>query len=94
MKHESIEKVEVYYEKLLKLANSLQTLTTANSFTIMFQLGLQSYLCIVVARMKWGILQHHKELVLICEQGISMPEALTTFFVPQTTWTRNVVAKN
>jgi hypothetical protein len=94
LKHESIEKVEMYYEKLLKLANSLQTLTTANSFTTMFQSGLQSYLRIVVAGMKWKILQHHKELVLICEKDISMPEALNTLFVPQTTWTRNVIAKN
>ncbi len=40
LKRKSIERVEVYYERLLKLTNSLQMLTINNFLTIVFQFGL------------------------------------------------------
>jgi len=41
MKQEKNERVEVYYERLLKLANSLQYKTTYSFLTIIFKSGLQ-----------------------------------------------------
>ncbi len=37
------EKVEVYYERLLKLTNSLPYMTTYNFLTIIFKSRLQPY---------------------------------------------------
>jgi hypothetical protein len=37
MKQESTQIVEVFYERLLKLANNLKTPTTNNFLTIVFQ---------------------------------------------------------
>jgi hypothetical protein len=44
MKHEKNGRMEVYYEILLKLANSLQHKTIYNFLTIVFGYGLQPYL--------------------------------------------------
>jgi len=44
--------MEVYYEKLLKLANSLQHMITNNFLTIVFKFGLQPYLCVAIAGTK------------------------------------------
>jgi hypothetical protein len=52
MKQEETEKVEVYYERIQKLAHGLQILTTNNFLTIMFRVGVQSYLKITTTRMK------------------------------------------
>ncbi len=52
MKQEKNERVEVYYERLLKLANSLQHMTINNLFNIVFRDGLQPYLCATIASMK------------------------------------------
>jgi hypothetical protein len=52
MKHEKDERVEVYYEKLLKLANSLQHKTTYNFLTIIFRSRVQPYLRVATAGMK------------------------------------------
>jgi hypothetical protein len=41
-----------------------------------------------------GYLQQHKESKLICEEGISMAEAHSTLYVPQTTKIRSVVIGN
>ncbi len=46
MKQEKNERVEVYYEKLLKLANSLQHMIIDNFLTIIFKSGLQPYMCV------------------------------------------------
>jgi hypothetical protein len=52
MKQEKNERMEVYYERLLKLANSFQHMTT-NSFLItIFKFGLQPYLHVAIAGMK------------------------------------------
>ncbi len=52
MQHEKNERVEVYYERLLKLANSLQHTTTNNFLTIVFRSRLQPYLHVTIASMK------------------------------------------
>jgi hypothetical protein len=58
MKHEEIEKVEeVYYEQIPKLAHGLQIPTTYNFLTIVFKVGLQSYLKIAIVGMKQSTLQ-------------------------------------
>jgi hypothetical protein len=52
MKQEKNERVEVYYERLLKLANSLQHRTIDSFLTIIFRSGLQPYLWVAIAGMK------------------------------------------
>jgi hypothetical protein len=83
MKDENIEKVEVYYERLLKLANSLQHKTINSFLTIIFKYGLQPYLHVARASMKKKTLQQHKETTLVCEEGISKVEATSNMLVPQ-----------
>jgi hypothetical protein len=56
MKHEEIERVEVYYEWIQKLVHGLQVPTTNNFLTIVFTVGLQLYLKIVTTRMKLSTL--------------------------------------
>jgi hypothetical protein len=46
MKQEKNESVEVYYDRLLKLANSLQHKTMNSFLTIVFKSRLQPYLCV------------------------------------------------
>jgi hypothetical protein len=57
MKWEKNEKVEVYYERLLKLANSLQHRTIDSFLTIVFKFQLQPYLHVVTIGMKRETLQ-------------------------------------
>ncbi len=57
MKQEETERVEVYYERIQKLAHGLHVPTIRNFLTIVFRTGLQSYLTILIARMKWSTLQ-------------------------------------
>jgi hypothetical protein len=64
MKHEKNESVEVYYERLLKLANNLQHKTTYSFKTIVFRSRLQPYLHVKRVSMKKETLQHHKEVVV------------------------------
>jgi hypothetical protein len=52
MKHERNEIVEVYYERLLTLANSLQHKTINSLLTIIFRFGLQPYLCVAIISTK------------------------------------------
>jgi hypothetical protein len=52
MKQEDIEKVEVYYERIQKLAHGLQVPTIDNFLTTMFGIGLQSYLKIAIIGMR------------------------------------------
>jgi hypothetical protein len=56
MKQEEIERVEVYYERIQKLAYGLQVLTTNSFLTTVFRAGLQPYLKIVIVKMKWTTL--------------------------------------
>jgi len=82
MKHEMNERVEVYYERLLKLANSLQHKTT-NSFLItIFKFGLQPYMRVAITYMNRETLQQHKEAPLVCEEGIFEIKAISNVLVP------------
>jgi hypothetical protein len=61
MKQKKNERVKVYYERLLKSANSLQHKTTNNLLTIVFRFGLQPYLRVAIIGMKKETQQHNKE---------------------------------
>jgi hypothetical protein len=52
MKHEEIERVEVYYEWIQKLVHGLQIITTNIFLNIVFRASLQSYLIIAIIGMK------------------------------------------
>jgi hypothetical protein len=52
MKHEKNERVEVYYERLLKSANILQHKTINSFLTTIFRYKLQPYLCVTTIGMK------------------------------------------
>jgi hypothetical protein len=82
MKHEKNERVEVYYDILLKLANYLQHKTINSFLTIVFKFRLQLYLCVAIASMKRKTLQQHKEVALVCEEGIFEVEAINNLLVP------------
>jgi hypothetical protein len=56
MKQEKNERLEVYYERLLKLTNSLQHRTINSFLTIIFRYGLQPYLHAATIGMKREIL--------------------------------------
>jgi hypothetical protein len=74
--------VEVYYERLLKLANSLKHKTTHNFLTIVFKSGLQPYQHVATTSMKRKTLQEQKEVALVCEEGIFEVEAINNLLVP------------
>jgi len=74
--------VEVYYERLLKLTNSLQHRITNSFLTIIFIFGLQPYLHVATVDMKRETLQQHKESILVCEKGIFEVKALSNLLVP------------
>jgi negative regulator of genetic competence, sporulation and motility len=82
IKQEETAKVEVYYERIQKLAHGLQALKTNNFLTTMFKMGLQSYLKIVIARMKRSTLQQHNEAKMLCEIGMTTIEARSALSVP------------
>jgi hypothetical protein len=71
--------VEVYYERLLKLANSLKHKTTNNFLTTIFRSGLQPYLHVAITSMKRKTLQQHKEATLVCEEGIFEVEVISNY---------------
>ncbi len=64
------EKVEVYYECILKLANCLHHQANDNLLTIFFQVGLQPYLWIAIGGMKRDILFEHNEAIVTCEESM------------------------
>ncbi len=74
--------MEVYYERLLKLANSLKHKTTHNFLNIVFKYGLQPYQHVATTSMKRKTLQEQKEVALVCEEGIFEVEAINNLLVP------------
>ncbi len=74
--------MEVYYEILLKLVNSLKHKTTHNFLTIVFKYGLQPYQHVATTSMKKKTLEEQKELALVCEEGIFKVEAINNLLVP------------
>jgi hypothetical protein len=83
MKQEKNERMEVYYERLLKLANSFQHKTTNSFLTIVFRSRLQPYLCVATTSMKRETFQQHKETTLVCEEGIFEVKAINNRSIPQ-----------
>jgi hypothetical protein len=67
--------VKVYYEWIQKLANGLQIPTTNSFLTIVFKVGLESYIIIVTTRMKRSTFQQHKEATMLCEKKMIIVEA-------------------
>jgi len=66
----------------LKLANSLQQNITNNFLTIVFKFRSQPYLCVAIISMKRETLHQHKEVVLVCEEGIFYVEVISNLLVP------------
>ncbi len=62
------EQVQVYYERLLKLANCLQVKAINVFLTTIFRAGLQPYLRLTTTCMVRNTLMKHKEVVVICEE--------------------------
>ncbi len=82
LKQEKNERMGVYYERLLKLANSLQHKTTNSFLTIVFNPKLQPYLCVITTCMKRETLQQHKEITLVCEKGIYEVKTISNMLIP------------
>jgi hypothetical protein len=82
MKQEKNEMVELYYERLLKLTNSLQHKTINSFLTIVFKFGLQLYLLVAITSMKRETLQQHKEATLVCEKRIFEVKDVSNMLVP------------
>jgi hypothetical protein len=85
MKQEETERMEVYYERIQKLAHGLQIPTIDSFLTIVFNVGLQSYFRIMNAGMKWSTLQQHKEATMLCEKGMTIVEVRSAILIPQGT---------
>jgi hypothetical protein len=61
------ERVEVYYEHLLKLANCLQVKAIYVFLMTIFITGLQPYLKLAAIGMVRDTFIKHKEVAIICE---------------------------
>ncbi len=68
IKQSNDKKVEVYYERILKLVNRLQHKVDDNLLTTFFQVGLVPYLQIATTRMKRDTLFEHKEFAVNFEE--------------------------
>ncbi len=79
--------MEVYYERLLKLANNLQHKIINSFLTTIFRIGLQPYMCVAIIGMKEKTLKQHNEVALVCEKIISEVEAINNMLVPQSSET-------
>jgi hypothetical protein len=90
IQQQTIERVEVYYESLLKLTNCLQVRTTNVFLTTVFRVGLLPYLRLATTGMKKNTLIEHKEVVIVCEESglVSL-----SYNALQTTLEANVVVK-
>jgi hypothetical protein len=82
MKHDKNERMEVYYERLLRLANSLQHKSIDSFLIIIFKTGLRPNLHVATRGMKKKTLRQHKEVILVCEKGIFEVEAINNLLVP------------
>ncbi len=65
------------------MVHGLQVLTIDNFLTIVFGASLQSYLLIVITRMKRSTLQQHKEAAMLCEEVMTTIEVRNALLVPQ-----------
>jgi len=78
------EKVEVYYESILKLANCLQHQVDDNLITTFFRACLQPYFQIATTGMKKDTLFKHKEVIITCEEIIRNANEYHKLFKPPT----------
>ncbi len=67
------KKVEVYYERILKLANWFQHQVDDNLLTTFFLSSLQPYLWITILGMKRDTLFEHKKVAITCEESMGDP---------------------
>jgi hypothetical protein len=73
IKQGATKKVEVYYKRILKLANCLQHKANDNLLTIFFKVGLVPYLRVVTIGMKHNNLFKHEEIAVTCEENMGNP---------------------
>jgi hypothetical protein len=66
----------------LKLANSLQHITTNSFQTTIFRFGLQPYLRVAATYMKRKTLQQDKKATLLYEDGIFEIEVIHNLLIP------------
>jgi hypothetical protein len=69
IQQQTIEHVEVYYERLLKLDNCLQVKAIDVFLTTLFRTCLLLYLKLTIVGMKRDTLIEHKEVVVVCEES-------------------------
>jgi hypothetical protein len=69
IQQQTTERVEVYYEHMLKLANYLQVKTIDDFLTTIVKVGLLPYLRLTIAGMRINTLIEHKEAVVVCEES-------------------------
>ncbi len=69
IQQQTVECVEVYYERMLKLANCLQVRTKDVFLTTVFKACLLLYLRLITAGMKRNILIERKKIVVICKES-------------------------
>ncbi len=64
-----VERVEVYYECLLKLTNYLKVRSTNVFLIVVIKPSLLPYLKLTTASMKRNTLIEHKEAIIVCEES-------------------------
>jgi hypothetical protein len=74
-----VESVEVYYERMLKLANCPQVITTNVFLTINCRVGLLLYFKLAITSMKWDTLIEHKETLYFVRK-VDMLVWITMFY--------------
>jgi hypothetical protein len=73
------EKVEVYYKRILKLANCLQYKANDRLFTIIFRDSFIPYLRVATVGIKRNSLFEHKEVAVTCEESMGNPTEYQKF---------------
>jgi len=81
MKQEEIEKVEIYYEWIQKMAHGLQVRTIDNFLTIVFKMGCIHTLELQLHGWNGSTFQHHKEAAMLCEEGMTTPKTRNALLV-------------
>jgi len=76
------EKVEVYYKRILKLANCLQHKANDNLLTIFFRVSLIPYLRVATLGIKHNNMFEHKEVAVTCEESMGNPTEYQKFLKP------------
>jgi hypothetical protein len=64
------EKMEVYYERILKLANCLNHKVDVSLFMTFFQVRLVPYLRVTITRVKRDTLFFHKNVTMTCKTNM------------------------